>query len=61
MLDLRIPTGLFFGVTGLILLGSWIAGTAQQFPLTSTGVNLWAGLVMLTLGAALLLLARRRK
>jgi hypothetical protein len=58
MLDLRIPSGLFFAIVGLILcgLGLFSGGRAA---LTDVNVNLYSGLVMLSFGALLLVLARR--
>ena len=59
MLDLRIPSGLFFAIIGLILCGLGLFSGARA-PLTDLNVNLYAGLTMLAFGAALLWLARRR-
>lgn len=56
MLDLRIPSGLFFCLVGLLLLFARHA----RAELTNINVNLYTGLAMLLFGAALLLLARRR-
>ena len=58
MLDLRIPSGLFFAIVGLILCGSGMFSGARA-ALTDVNVNLYGGLVMLAFGASLLLLARR--
>jgi hypothetical protein len=58
MLDLRIPSGLFFAVVGLILSGLGVFSGARA-ALTSVNVNLYSGLVMLLFGALLLVLARR--
>ena len=59
MLDLRIPSGCFFTIVGLILCGLGIFSPENKAALTEVNVNLYAGLAMLTFGASLLLLARR--
>jgi hypothetical protein len=59
MLDLRIPSGCFFTLVGLILCGLGIFSPENKAALTDVNVNLYAGLSMLFFGAALLLLARR--
>jgi heme A synthase len=51
MFDLRLPSGIFFTIIGALLV---IVG------LVPANVNLYAGLSMLTFGALLLFLARRR-
>ena len=58
MLDLRIPSGLFFAIVGLILCGTGMLSPARA-ALTDVNVNLYGGLVMLAFGAVLLVLARR--
>ena len=58
MLDLRIPSGWFFAVVGLILCRSG-AFSGARAALTDVNVNLYCGLVMLSFGALLLVLARR--
>jgi hypothetical protein len=55
MLDLRVPTGLFFSLVGFLLL----LARHSRAELTSINVNLYAGLVMLAFGAVLLALARK--
>ncbi|MDQ6675856.1 MAG: hypothetical protein M3Z09_01005 [Acidobacteriota bacterium] len=60
MLDLRIPAGYFFALTGLILTALGILDPAARAPLTPLNINLYAGGAMLLFGAILLLLARRR-
>ena len=60
MLDLRIPSGYFFGLTGLILVSLGILFPDERAALTPLNINLYAGGVMLLFGAILLLLARRR-
>jgi len=56
LLDLRIPSGLFFALVGLILCG---LGVFSPAAFTDVNVNLYGGLVMLAFGATLLWLARR--
>jgi len=58
MLDLRIPSGWFFAIVGLILCGLGVFSGARA-ALTDVNVNLYCGLVMLSFGALLLVLARR--
>jgi len=61
-LDLRIPMGLMFTLTGLILtlFGLFTNGNAELYA-KSLGINanLWWGLVMLVFGLAMYLLGRR--
>ena len=59
MLDLRLPSGLFFAILGVILVGLGIIAPDLRAPLTDINVNLYAGLSMLVFGAFLLLMARR--
>ena len=59
MLDLRIPSGCFFTIVGLLLCGLGILSPENKAALTDVNVNLYAGLSMLLFGAALLLLAWR--
>ncbi len=61
MLDLRIPTGLFFTATGLILVGLGVFAPASRAPMTTANVNLYTGIVMLLFGAVMLVLARRSR
>lgn len=61
MLDLRLPSGLFFAITGILLIGFAIAEPETRAPLTTTNVNLYAGAVMTAFGLFLLLLAFRGK
>lgn len=58
MLDLRIPSGWFFLLMGIILtlVGLFSGYTA---PLTPVNVNLYAGISMLVFGGVLLWLSRR--
>jgi hypothetical protein len=59
MLDLRTPSGLFFGLMGLILTGLGIFAPDERAPLTDVNVNLYSGLFMVAFGAFLLTLAWR--
>jgi hypothetical protein len=58
MLDLRLPSGLFFAITGILLMVYGIA-TSPHAPMTDANVDLGAGGVMTAFGLILLLLARR--
>ncbi|MDQ6701148.1 MAG: LPXTG cell wall anchor domain-containing protein [Acidobacteriota bacterium] len=60
MLDLRLPSGVFFALLGLILIGLGVISPGMRAPLTEINVNLYAGAGMLLFGGFLLLLARRR-
>ena len=57
MLDLRVPSGWFFVLMGIILtaVGLFAGYTA---PLTPSNVNLYTGITMLVFGGLLLWLAR---
>ncbi len=59
MLDLRVPSGWFFTILGVILVGLGIVAPDMRAPLTDVNVNLYSGLSMLAFGAFLLLMARR--
>ncbi len=59
MLDLRIPSGLFFAAVGAILAVHSVVAPGMRAPLTVGNVNLYSGLFMLGFGGVLLLLARR--
>ena len=59
MLDLRVPSGWFFTVLGLILLGMGIFAPDSRAALTDANVNLYSGLSMLVFGLFMLLLAWR--
>jgi hypothetical protein len=61
MLDLRLPSGIFFVLTGAIVAGAGLFAPGNQAPLQQTNVNLYSGLVMLVFGGLLLLLARRSR
>ena len=60
MLDLRLPSGLFFAITGIILLVAGVIDPTRA-ALTDANVNLYAGAVMTAFGLILLLLARRSR
>ena len=57
MLDLRLPSGIFFAITGILLMVFGIVSSARA-PLTDANVNLYTGAVMTAFGLILLLLAR---
>jgi hypothetical protein len=57
-MDLRVPSGWFFTLLGLILLGMGIFAPETRADLTSANVNLYCGLSMLVFGLFLLGLAR---
>jgi hypothetical protein len=60
MLDLRIPSGLFFVILGAIVLAVGLLEPDLHAPLTgSVNVNLYSGVSMLLFGGFLLLMARR--
>jgi hypothetical protein len=59
-MDLRVPSGWFFTLVGLILIGMGIfAPHADSAPLTTENVNLYTGVCMLVFGLFLLLMAWR--
>ncbi len=58
MLDLRLPTGWFFTLAGVILLATGLF-SPERAALTDVNVNLYCGLAMTAFGAFLLLLAFR--
>ena len=58
-MDLRVPSGWFFTLLGLILLGMGVFAPATRAPLTTDNVNLYAGACMLVFGLFLLLMAWR--
>jgi hypothetical protein len=59
MMDLRVPSGWFFTLLGLILLGMGVFAPDTRADLTQANVNLYSGLGMLAFGIFLLLLAWR--
>ena len=61
-LDLRIPMGLMFTLTGMILSGfGWATRDRADLYAKSLGINanLWWGLVLLAFGLSMLYLGRR--
>lgn len=60
MLDLRVPTGLFFTATGLILVVMGLFAPGIRSGLSNSNVNLYAGAVMLAFGLFMLALTRKR-
>jgi hypothetical protein len=60
MLDLRIPTGFFFLLIGLILAAMGLFTPGLRASLTDLNVNLYCGIAMLAFGGVMLLLARKR-
>jgi hypothetical protein len=60
-MDLRIPSGLFFFLTGLVVTLVGVASPETRAPLTDVNINLYSGLSMLAFGGLLLLLARRAR
>jgi hypothetical protein len=59
MLDLRLPTGAFFLLVGIILLGLGLFVPEARASLTEANVNLYCGIAMTAFGALMLALARR--
>jgi predicted phage tail protein len=61
MMDLRVPSGWFFTVIGLLLLGMAVFAPETRAALSDANVNLYCGLAMLLFGLFLLLLAARAR
>jgi uncharacterized membrane protein HdeD (DUF308 family) len=61
MLDLRAPTGWFFSILGVILLGLGIFSSELRAALTTVNVNLYCGVAMLVFGGIMLFLAYRKR
>ena len=59
MLDLRVPSGWFFTLLGLILIAYGLFQPHLRAALTDLNVNLYCGILMLLFGVFLLVLARR--
>jgi hypothetical protein len=60
MLDLRLPSGLFFLILGVIVLAVGLLEPDLHAPLTEgVNVNLYSGISMVVFGGFLLLMARR--
>ncbi|MEK7409053.1 MAG: hypothetical protein AAB225_28655 [Acidobacteriota bacterium] len=60
MWDLRLPSGLFFTLLGVILCAVALFAPDNRAPLTRANVNLYSGIAMLAFGGVMLWLARRR-
>jgi len=60
MLDLRRPSGWFFAMLGLILVGRGIFLPEVRAALTEANINLYCGAVIFVFGAIMLLLSRTR-
>ncbi len=58
-MDLRMPSGLFFTLLGLILVGMGVFAPETRAALTEANVNLYSGIPMLAFGVIMLILARR--
>jgi hypothetical protein len=58
-MDLRLPSGLFFTLLGLILVGMGVLAPETRAALTEANVNLYSGLAMLVFGIFMLALAHR--
>jgi hypothetical protein len=59
MMDLRVPSGWFFAILGLILLGMGLFAPDTRAALTEANVNLYSGAGMLAFGLFLLAMAWR--
>ncbi len=59
-MDLRVSTGWFFALLGVILAALGVLSPGMRAPLTDLNVNLYCGIVMLAFGGVMLLLARKR-
>ncbi len=59
MLDLRLPIGWFFTITGVLLLAMGFFAPEARAALTAVNVDLYCGLFMTIFGAILLLLSAR--
>jgi hypothetical protein len=60
-MDLRIPSGFYFLLVGILVTSAGIVAPEMRAPLTAINVNLYAGFAMLIFGGILLLLARRAR
>jgi hypothetical protein len=58
MLDLRVPTGYFFAIVGVILIALGVFSPSERAALTEVNVNLYCGLAMLAFGGMMLGLAK---
>jgi hypothetical protein len=60
-MDLRVPSGLFFLLLGIIVSLVGILSPGNPAPLADINVNFYSGLAMVFFGGILLLLARRTR
>ena len=58
-MDLRVPSGLFFLLLGIIVTLVGVLSRGTRAPLTDVNVNLYSGISMVLFAAILLALARR--
>lgn len=58
-MDLRVPSGWFFTLLGVVLTSLGVFDPGLRARLTEVNVNLYSGISMLVFGVFLLLLARR--
>ena len=59
-MDLRVSTGWFFALLGVILSALGVLSPGMRAPLTDLNVNLYCGIVMIAFGGVMLLFARKR-
>lgn len=57
MMDLRVPSGWFFTLLGVILVGMGVFAPETRAALTEANVNLYSGVGMLAFGLLLLAMA----
>jgi len=60
-MDLRIPSGLFFLLLGIVVASVGILSPGTRAPLADTNVNLYSRISMVVFGVILLLRARRAR
>ncbi len=60
MMDLRVPSGWFFLLLGMILVALGVVYPGMRARLTDANVNLYCGMVMALFGGVMLLLPRVR-
>jgi hypothetical protein len=58
-MDLRVPSGLFFLLLGIIVTSVGILSPGTRAPLADINVNLYSGISLVLFGMILLALARR--
>lgn len=59
--DLRLPTGVFFALIGVVLLAYAVIVPARAPLDADVNVNLWSGLSLVVFGGCLLWLSRRTR